>query len=212
MEPKINYIKKFQETAKELTSSKDGENNDPKSENNENENANNEEEDDAQVNEEKEEDSTEPTSWRLLDIKSMKVNELRTELDARGMNSKGLKAQLVSRLQEAVEKEELEEMSKANENKKESEDAEVPDQKNNEEDESKPKLDATETKEKSDSPAVGKSEDPEVMEVDRKVNPTDKTSTNDDDIFVKPPAMDEKQKLALTAAYKLPGNINHKLN
>jgi len=42
------------------------------------------------------------------------------------------------------------------------------------------------------------------MEVDRKVNPTDKTSTNDDDIFVKPPAMDEKQKLALTAAYKLP--------
>ena len=142
----------------------------------------------------------------------MKVNELRTELDARGMNSKGLKAQLVSRLQEAVEKEELEEMSKANENKKESEDAEVPDQKNNEEDESKPKLDATETKEKSDSPAVGKSEDPEVMEVDRKVNPTDKTSTNDDDIFVKPPAMDEKQKLALTAAYKLPGNINHKLN
>merc|ERR1719394_372826 len=98
------------------------------------ENDNNEEDEDAQENEEQQ-DSTEPTSWRLLDIKSMKVNELRTELDARGMNSKGLKAQLVSRLQEAVEKEELEEMSKANENKKESEDAEVPDQKNNEEDE-----------------------------------------------------------------------------
>ena len=140
----------------------------------------------------------------------MKVNELRTELDARGMNSKGLKAQLVSRLQEAVEKEELEEMSKANDDKKEPEDAEVPENKNQEEDKSKQKVEETETKEKSDSPAVSKTEDPEVMEVDRKVNPTEKTSTNDDDVFVKPPAMDEKQKLALTAAYKLPGKVNLK--
>lgn len=140
----------------------------------------------------------------------MKVNELRTELDARGMNSKGLKAQLVSRLQEAVEKEELEEMSKANDDKKEPEDAEVPENKNQEEDKSKQKVEETETKEKSDSPAVSKTEDPEVMEVDRKVNPTEKNSTNDDDVFVKPPAMDEKQKLALTAAYKLPGKVNLK--
>merc|ERR1719225_1981183 len=60
------------------------------------------------------------------------------------------------------------------------------------------------TKEKSDSVVATKADDPEVMEVDRKVNPSEKSTPNDDDVFVKPPAMDEKQKVALTAAYKLP--------
>lgn len=170
----------------------------------ENDNDNNEEDEDAQANEEKE-DSTEPTSWRLLDIKSMKVNELRTELDARGMNSKGLKAQLVSRLQEAVEKEELEEMSKVNEEKKETQEEDIQDQKSNENEEKEQSAEATQTKEKTDSIEATKADDPEVMEVDRKVNPSEKSTPNDDDVFVKPPAMDEKQKVALTAAYKLPG-------
>ena len=66
------------------------------------------EEDDESLSE-KGEDSQEPTSWKLLDIKSMKVSELRIELDARKLNSKGLKAQLVARLQEAVTKEQEEE-------------------------------------------------------------------------------------------------------
>ena len=64
---------------------------------------------------------------------------------------------------------------------------------------------ATQTKEKTDSIEATKADDPEVMEVDRKVNPSEKSTPNDDDVFVKPPAMDEKQKVALTAAYKLPG-------
>ena len=38
-----------------------------------------------------------------LDVKTMKVNELREELAARGLNSKGLKSQLVERLQKALE-------------------------------------------------------------------------------------------------------------
>ena len=58
------------------------------------------------------ENSTEPTSWKLLDIKGMKVNELRIELDSRGLNSKGLKAQLITRLQEALDKEEEDESTK----------------------------------------------------------------------------------------------------
>ena len=53
--------------------------------------------------------SSEPTSWKLLDIKAMKVNELRSELEARSLNAKGLKAQLVARLQEAIQKEQEEE-------------------------------------------------------------------------------------------------------
>ena len=49
-------------------------------------------------------------------------------------------------------------------------------------------------------------EEPEVMEIDRKTKPCEKISSNDDEIFVKPqPAMDDKQKQALTTAYKLPG-------
>merc|ERR1711899_38762 len=41
-------------------------------------------------------------------------------------------------------------------------------------------------------------------EVDRKVNPSEKSTPNDDDVFVKPPAMDEKQKNALKKAYDFP--------
>merc|ERR1712223_904410 len=188
------------ESTKESSSSNDGENADSKMETTENDN--NEEDEDAQENDEQE-NSTEPTSWRLLDIKSMKVNELRTELDARGMNSKALKAQLVSRLQEAVEKEELEEMSKANEEKNETLE-EIQDKKSDENEEKEQSAEATQTKEKSDSVEATKADDPEVMEVDRKVNPSEKSAPNDDDVFVKPPTMDEKQKQALTAAYKLP--------
>ena len=39
----------------------------------------------------------EPTPWNQIDIKTLKVTELRDELEARKLNSKGLKSQLVSR-------------------------------------------------------------------------------------------------------------------
>lgn len=46
--------------------------------------------------------SNNPTHWSQLDIKSMKVNELRIELTARGIDSKGIKSQLVAKLMKAV--------------------------------------------------------------------------------------------------------------
>ncbi|CAB4060829.1 Cell division cycle and apoptosis regulator protein 1 [Lepeophtheirus salmonis] len=38
----------------------------------------------------------EPSSWKDLDPKTMKVNDLRSELNARGLSTKGLKSQLVA--------------------------------------------------------------------------------------------------------------------
>nr|CDS31689.1 p30 dbc protein [Hymenolepis microstoma] len=47
----------------------------------------------------------EPTNYSKLDINSMKVNELRAELNARKLDSKGVKATLISRLQAAIDEE-----------------------------------------------------------------------------------------------------------
>ena len=38
-----------------------------------------------------------PTPWNQIDLKTLKVTELRDELEARKLNSKGLKSQLVAR-------------------------------------------------------------------------------------------------------------------
>ncbi|XP_065333777.1 cell division cycle and apoptosis regulator protein 1-like isoform X4 [Cloeon dipterum] len=52
----------------------------------------------------------EPTHFSELDVKVMKVSEMRLELEARTLNSKGLKSQLVARLTKALKTEqELEE-------------------------------------------------------------------------------------------------------
>ena len=64
-----------------------------------------EENSNEEENEAEEESKVEPTPWQDLDVKSMKVNELRQELEARGLNSKGLKSQLAGRLQKAVKDE-----------------------------------------------------------------------------------------------------------
>ncbi|VDP91360.1 unnamed protein product [Echinostoma caproni] len=47
----------------------------------------------------------EPTHYSKLDINSLKVNELRNELAARNLDTKGLKVNLVSRLQTALDEE-----------------------------------------------------------------------------------------------------------
>ena len=52
------------------------------------------------------EEENKGTHWKELDPKSMKVIELRNELEARGLNSKGVKSQLVVRLQKALKQEE----------------------------------------------------------------------------------------------------------
>merc|ERR1712083_762991 len=46
-----------------------------------------------------------PKNWKDLDPKNMKVNELREQLNARSISSKGLKSQLLARLIKALEKE-----------------------------------------------------------------------------------------------------------
>ncbi|KAJ8248542.1 hypothetical protein GJAV_G00243120 [Gymnothorax javanicus] len=63
-----------------------------------------------QEEEEKDEDDskevTTPTHWSKLDPKSMKVNDLRKELESRTLSSKGLKSQLIARLTKQLKVEE----------------------------------------------------------------------------------------------------------
>merc|ERR1712061_137485 len=150
------------------------------------------------------ENSTEPTSWKLLDIKGMKVNELRIELDSRGLNSKGLKAQLITRLQEALDKEEEDESTKVDDEKDTEEAHESESVQMEILQQPELNVDGDGANHNKVSLDENKTEELEVMEVERKPKNTEKTSTNDD-VFLKPaPAMDEKQKQALSLAYKLP--------
>ncbi|RXN24831.1 cell division cycle and apoptosis regulator 1 isoform X1 [Labeo rohita] len=69
-----------------------------------------------QEEEDKDEDDskevTTPTHWSKLDPKSMKVNDLRKELESRSLSSKGLKSQLIARLTKQLKVEEQVEESK----------------------------------------------------------------------------------------------------
>merc|ERR1712029_509216 len=62
--------------------------------------------------------SGEATHWSQLDTKAMKVAELRSELTARGQNSKGIKTQLAAKLQECMGKEKEAEENKEKEKEK----------------------------------------------------------------------------------------------
>lgn len=53
------------------------------------------------------ESKLEATHWKLLDCKKMKVDELRTELMARDLDTRGLKGRLIVRLQEALDLEQV---------------------------------------------------------------------------------------------------------
>uniref|UniRef100_A0A8C1AW98 Cell division cycle and apoptosis regulator protein 1 n=1 Tax=Cyprinus carpio carpio TaxID=630221 RepID=A0A8C1AW98_CYPCA len=72
--------------------------------------------DGEQEEEDKDEDDskevTTPTHWSKLDPKSMKVNDLRKELESRSLSSKGLKSQLIARLTKQLKVEEQVEESK----------------------------------------------------------------------------------------------------
>ncbi|CAL8298721.1 unnamed protein product [Merluccius merluccius] len=72
--------------------------------------------DGEQEEEEKDEEDakevTIPTHWAKLDPKSMKVNDLRKELDCRSLSSKGLKSQLIARLTKQLKVEEQVEEAK----------------------------------------------------------------------------------------------------
>jgi hypothetical protein len=53
------------------------------------------------------ESKLEPTHYSKLDLKKMKVDELRTELMARDLDTRGLKPNLIIRLKEALDAEKV---------------------------------------------------------------------------------------------------------
>ncbi|KAL8587387.1 hypothetical protein ACOMHN_062121 [Nucella lapillus] len=94
----------------------------------------------------------EPTHFSMLDPKSLKLQELRDELDSRSLSSKGLKSQLIARLTKALlveeeadsvkaqkEKEEAEKKAKEEEEEKEKEKKDSAQKKEEEEQERKKK-------------------------------------------------------------------------
>ena len=133
----------------------------------------------------------EPTPWKELDIKSLKVTELRAELEARGLNSKGLKSQLVARLQKCLKQEEEaeEEQQGAEETKEETADETAPPAPEEVKTEVPDVEEKVETEEPPKEEKEVKEETPEIMEVEEIL-----------------PVLDEKQKAALTVAYKLPAH------
>ncbi len=55
------------------------------------------------------ESKLQPTHWSEMDLKKLKVDELRTELMARDLDTRGLKGRLIARLQEALDAEKVKE-------------------------------------------------------------------------------------------------------
>ena len=160
------------------------------------------EEEDGNGENNEEESGLVPTPHQDLDIKSMKVVELRQELEARGLNTAGLKSQLATRLQEAVD----EEKEKEAENGGCGEQVEAASEEaTNEATETN---DATATENEAMEQEIPteseNTNDAEVMEIDSK--PVEKPAAKKE---VKTPVvkeLDEKQKYALKSAYKFPSD------
>ncbi|XP_064418686.1 cell division cycle and apoptosis regulator protein 1 isoform X2 [Latimeria chalumnae] len=78
-----------------------------------------------------------PSHWSKLDPKTMKVNDLRKELESRNLSSKGLKSQLIARLTKQLkaeeQKEEQKELEKSEKEEEEEEDRKSEDDKEEEE-------------------------------------------------------------------------------
>ncbi|KAM6956273.1 cell division cycle and apoptosis regulator protein 1-like [Aplochiton taeniatus] len=70
------------------------------------------EQEEEEKDEEEPKEVTTPTHWTKLDPKSMKVNDLRKELESRSLSSKGLKSQLIARLTKQLKVEEQVEEAK----------------------------------------------------------------------------------------------------
>lgn len=116
----------------------------------------------------------------------MKVTELRTELEARGINSTGLKPQLIAKLQKSIKAEQEEEEKKMEEAKKEKEENKEESEEGKTEEEGKDK----------------ENPEDEVMEI---VTEEDKSKKKTES-KIKP--LDDKQKQVITAAYKMPSKIS----
>ncbi|XP_056147667.1 cell division cycle and apoptosis regulator protein 1 isoform X2 [Lampris incognitus] len=70
------------------------------------------EQDEEEKDDDESKEVTTPTHWAKLDPKSMKVSDLRKELDCRSLSSKGLKSQLIARLTKQLKVEEQVEEAK----------------------------------------------------------------------------------------------------
>ncbi|XP_065200326.1 cell division cycle and apoptosis regulator protein 1-like [Planococcus citri] len=126
------------------------------------------------------EEKLEPTPHTELDPKTMKVNELRQELEARSLSTKGLKNQLVERLTEALKdeaKQEIDELEKSGENFMEVD--KVEDEKIDEDENSNEKNDAERNDDKIDDEEVEdeKNEDDKADAAEAKtIEPIDRAS------------------------------------
>ncbi|MEQ2278866.1 Cell division cycle and apoptosis regulator protein 1 [Ameca splendens] len=104
------------------------------------------EQEEEEKDDEESKDVTIPTHWTKLDPKSMKVNDLRRELDCRSVSSKGLKSQLIARLTKQLKVEEQVEEAKEPEKPetKVAEEEEPPRPEDDKEDDEKKKLEELE--------------------------------------------------------------------
>ena len=159
--------------------------------------------------EENAEEKPEPTPGSDLDVKSMKVNELRSELEARGLNTKGLKSQLAARLQEALDKElngaETEKQPETGNDEPEMMDN---DQENSNQDDPEVKK-SSDNNTKPQTAATSKTgnDEPEVMEIEGQQQKSTTIVPSIQKVKEKPPPpkeLDEKQKNALKKAYDFP--------
>uniref|UniRef100_A0A0A9XIZ5 Cell division cycle and apoptosis regulator protein 1 n=1 Tax=Lygus hesperus TaxID=30085 RepID=A0A0A9XIZ5_LYGHE len=137
-----------------------------------------------------------PTHYSQLDPKSMKVSELRDELEARNLSPKGLKSQLVARLAKAIKTEADEE--EANGNVKDDPNAALEEtEKEEEKDKSKEK----EKEQRAVSPTPSS-----TSRKDEKGDDKKKDEEKDKDKDKKKEELSERDKLHLEKRYRLPEN------
>ena len=158
--------------------------------------------------EENAEEKPEPTPGSDLDVKSMKVNELRSELEARGLNTKGLKSQLAARLQEALDKElngaETEKQPETGNDEPEMMDN---DQENSNQDDPEVKKSSDNNTKPQTATSKTGNDEPEVMEIEGQQQKSTTIVPSIQKVKEKPPPpkeLDEKQKNALKKAYDFP--------
>ncbi|CAH0729369.1 unnamed protein product, partial [Brenthis ino] len=118
-------------------------------------------------NDDDEDGKPEPTHYSKIDLRTIKVDQLREELRARNVSCKGLRAQLVSRLSKLLKIEEG----------KESKSDEVMEVEDDEQEEKKEKIEEAETVEKSND--QDKSEKPKEATVDISDDKDDKSEKKD---------------------------------
>ncbi|CAK1598726.1 unnamed protein product [Parnassius mnemosyne] len=167
-------------------------------------------------NEDEEEVKPEPTHHSKIDLRTIKVDQLRQELRARNVSSKGLRAQLVSRLSKLLKSEEVKEGKEEDimeldddETEENAEDKKVeePEKKEQEEKNESEKKDENvaeiETKEKEEEKI--KSEDKDVSEEKDKTEAKGKEPKSEKQLEEEKKKL-EKEKQTMKSRYELPSH------